>query len=165
MSVTAPWKNPFSARGNAAVTATMLAGALQSLTSWTSKIGWGHIVTADLGADDGGITTAVDVNDLSVSWDAVRGRRYEVTFDGMVGQNTNENGVYVAITDAANALVRAGSRTLSNAAVGEALKFSVEEQGLSGKITRKVRAQTLVGGIAVVLVPSRIQVHDVGPAV
>jgi len=155
----------------------MLAGSMQvyqgAAIGWTPpwNTSWGTIVKAEKTAVQGGITTIVDVTNMSVTWTAIAGRRYRTSiFATLAGQTVGDLiGGYM--TDAANVVKQRAffmAPTLSGAWWYAPFSVSVEETGLTGSVTRKFRLERNAGtgvGLGVypdVAAPSYILVEDMG---
>jgi hypothetical protein len=111
-------------------------------------------------------TAFIDVPSLSVSWTADPLRLYRTTVIGLSDQQTNAANQTVAITDAANAIIR---QTNQSAGINGFLSWNlpVTESGLSGVITRKARifSTGATGRIrASTPNPFTILVEDIGAA-
>lgn len=125
---------------------------------------------AQITANQTTITTTVDVTGLTVTFTAVAARRYQVLVQVEVSVDNVTAIPLVIITDAANTQKGRGVvSTLSATGSAHTLRFSVNETGLSGSTTRKVRASRAAGAGNVSIeagatFPAFICVTDIGPA-
>jgi hypothetical protein len=127
----------------------------------------GAVAYAQITASQGSIVgTAVDVTGLSVSWTASSSRTYRTTVH-LVASSTVQNDDFNAfITDAAGTQKQFHLNPYLDPSTSSGMEFSVVETGLSGTITRKVRAVRGAGTGTITLyaaatAPSFILVEDI----
>ena len=125
---------------------------------------------ASITADQGSITTETDVTGLTVTWTASTSRLYRISFAGQLSSSVNATDWgWIKVTDSSNnAKVDVAVDQLSSG-LGKPFHGSVFETGLSGSITRKLRAARLAGTgnisvRAATTSPAFILVEDIGPA-
>ena len=114
------------------------------------------------------ITTVVDITSLSVTWTADPSRRYKTSFICSLYSSVANDGPMIQVTDSSGATTFARGTVVppvSNA--GLTCVGSVIESGLSGSITRKVRASRAFGTGVVTFegntgFPAYILVEDIG---
>lgn len=90
------------------------------------------------------ITTVTDLTGLSVTWTAISGRRYRVTFKGEITGTVTNDLLVVYLTDGSNAQVARAvvhNPTITNAGYMNVVLPHIEPTTLSGSITRKVRIE------------------------
>jgi hypothetical protein len=128
---------------------------------------WGAVGTASKVTDTTLNTGLADVG-VSVTWTAVSGRLYKTSFHS-IARTTASGNIYVTavIADGSNnvkSYMRGGATTTD-------LRFSlngfVYESGLSGSVTRKVRADCSVSTAVIeagATYPMMLVVEDIGPA-
>ena len=135
----------------------------------------GVIAYTDKKTAQDGITTIVDVSGLSATWTAVSGRYYRTSVYVLIDTNWTSGEVrpVIYLTDGSNNQVQVKpepaiytSADYINVGVG----FSFVETGLSGSVTRKVRAETTGTGVGTIDVkgfaaaPAFLLVEDIGAA-
>ncbi len=130
----------------------------------------GYITGATNTTTQSGIasSTPTDLTGLSVTWDAVAGRRYRISGRVRCTQSTAVGVVEVSITTAANTIIDRDSMTLG---VNESASFNpwTIVTPSAGSVTYKMRVTTFSGGGTVGTTldaeqPSRIMVEDIGLA-
>lgn len=126
----------------------------------------GAIAGAQVTALQAGIGTAqTDLTGLSVTFNAVAGRRYRTTVSWLALNNTLTADIAAYISDGAN--TQKQQRTVTASANSNTAMYVVlEESGLSGPITRKARARVTDGTVnmnAAPTLPAFITVEDIGP--
>lgn len=119
-------------------------------------------------ASQGGITAETDVTGLSVTWTAIASRYYRTSFYANLFSTAADDNVIVKITDGAAAMRARGSVITRLASFGIVCQGEVIESGLSGSITRKLRALRNSGSGTVTVeatgtYPAFIIVEDIGP--
>lgn len=123
---------------------------------------------AQVTADQTGISTEADVTSLTITWTAVSTRRYRITGHLLVQQLTSTGAATAKITDGSGTEIqRIGHRASFAANDVDMWEGSSVETGLSGSITRKIRAATSAGTLSALASSSRpnyILVEDIGPA-
>jgi hypothetical protein len=101
------------------------------------------------GSSQTGITGLVDITGLSITYTAIASRLYKTTVVIPVNQVTSAAmNIFIPVTDAAGTAVRAATISLG-ASEYAVVSFTFVETGLSGTITRKVRASTSAGTLTV----------------
>lgn len=113
-----------------------------------SKLPRGWIGQGINSADQGSITTAVDVTGLSVAWTADPTRRYLVTavlqiFGTATGTAT------ITLVNAAGGLVHRKATSIPGASTSVIVTLINVETGLSGATTRKIQAAVSAGTLTV----------------
>jgi hypothetical protein len=116
-----------------------------------------------------GITTVVDLTSLTVTWNAVAGRRYRITVQTLPTSTVANDGVETSITTGAGSRVK-GSRTGPMATLGEPVSCDPVAYVVpgAGSQTYKARMQRSLGTGSITNNatsdnPSFICVEDVGP--
>jgi len=103
--------------------------------------GRGVVATATKTSGQGGITSVTDVTSLSVTFTAVTGRRYRLSFQGQVYSSVSGDTVQVQITDSTNAVQNFGIAFVSS---GYSYSLSIRVDAYvtpsAGSVTYKVRA-------------------------
>ena len=132
-----------------------------------NRLPWGIMGYAQATANQAGITTAVDLTGISVTFTAASTRYYRTTFYTFsVVQATSNSFPEIRITDGSNVQKQSGVFLL-NAGAQAPYSISVVETGLSGSITRKARATVPAGSMTVAASstsPMFIVVEDIGQA-
>ena len=128
---------------------------------------WGEVAYAEATAAQGSISAETDITGLSVTWDAVAGRTYEVLVRVPVFDVTSAGTAAVFINDGSGTRYGQGNVTLGS---GASTNFTVTSRYVassSGSVTRKARVIATGGGGVITSstnVPSYISVKDIGPA-
>jgi len=146
---------------------TFTAGAVLTAAQM-NRLPWGIVQYSEKTADQNGISTAVDITDLSVTWTADSSRYYRISFYlAPIRQNTSAGIVVPVIADGSNNTKVQANLTL---AAGDFGLVTIAEivTGLSGSITRKARIST-TGGTVDVLAATATEgnyliVEDLGQA-
>lgn len=130
----------------------------------------GYVTGATSTTTQSGITsgTYTDATGLSVTWDAVAGRRYKISAFLRCTQSTAVGAVEVLITTGANVQVHRDTMTLNTNDTGSFNPWTIVTPA-AGSVTYKVRFVTFSGGgtVATTLDATqmgRIMVEDIGPA-
>ncbi len=131
-----------------------------------NRLPWGVMGAASKTADQFTITAVADVTSLSVTFTANSTRIYRTTVQFLVNQQSNAGLVTARLTDGSNVQKQ---QWFQNIAVNEysVAQIHLYETGLSGSITRKVRAETSAGSVSVLAAatyPGVIIVEDIGQA-
>lgn len=137
-------------------------------TTWQPpwNLPWGRLGSASVTANQSGITSAVDLTSLTLTWTAVANRYYRVSWAGEVS-TTNADGVFVvALTDTAPSQAKRSTAALTSTSSMSFGDFHVLTSG-AGAITRKLRMSKIGGTGSVALVaasdnPAWILVEDIG---
>lgn len=130
-------------------------------------VAWGEVAYAGATTAQGSISAETDITGLSVTWDAVAGRKYEVVVRIPVFDVASAGTAAVLIKDGSGTLYGQGNMTLGS---GASTNFTVTSRYVassSGSVTRKARAIATGGGGTITSttnVPSFISVKDIGPA-
>lgn len=128
---------------------------------------WGEVAYAGATTAQGSISTETDITGLSVTWDSVAGRKYEILVRVPVFDVTSAGTAAVFINDGSGTRYGQGNTTLGS---GESANFTVTSRYVassSGSVTRKARVIATGGGGVITSstnVPSYISVKDIGPA-
>lgn len=112
------------------------------------------------------VTTTADLTGLSVTWTAVASRVYRTSFVIPDGYPTIASYPTVYITDGAGSQKMYCTNLLQAGEEDHWTGFYVES-GISGSVTRKIRAGTNSGSFVIALAtdrPASIVVEDIGPA-
>lgn len=137
--------------------------------SWTSLNGpRGYMGYAERTSNQTGITTMTDLTGLSVTWTAVTGRRYKVTFKVLVfstvanddanvwvrnGSSASLNAYGVRAVSTTHGIMVAGSHVLTGLSAGsQTVKLSLERAAGSGSVALAAASTH----------PSFILVEDIG---
>ena len=132
-----------------------------------NRLPWGIMGYASVTANQSGITTAVDVTGLTVTFTANSTRYYKTTvYTFSAQQNTAAGYGEIRITDGSNVQKQSGV-IYQLAGVQALMCISVVETGLSGSTIRKARALTTAGTLllaASATSPMFIVVEDIGQA-
>lgn len=123
---------------------TALETDVAALETLTSALPLGEVGYAEKTANQGPITTIVDVSGLSVTWTASSDREYLLTATSFVLGSTLDDIVNLSITDSSNNPVN--SSQIRIATTGS-IKATAEARitGVSGSVTYKVRAAVVAG--------------------
>lgn len=146
--------------------------AYSSLKPWA--VAWGELDHDELSADSSSASTTFIDSGLSVTWDAIAGRRYRITAEVTVIGSTSSQLVELAITNAANTTQRS---IVFGGAGGvywypEVLTCELDA-GATGALTYKLRHRANNTGTCIIrgaysvpptLVHSNMRVEDIGPA-
>jgi len=132
-----------------------------------NRLPWGIVAYAEKTDNQTGITTAADVTSITATWTAVSSRYYRTTIycDDLL-QNTSNSQSRFLITDSSNVQKQKGFYFMLATEINS-ISISVIETGLSGSITRKLRASTDAGSLTInasATSPSYIVVEDLGQA-
>ena len=128
---------------------------------------WGEVAYAGATTAQGSISAETDITGLSVTWDAVAGRKYEILVRVPVFDVTSAGTAAVFINDGSGTRYGQGNVTLG---AGESTNFTVTSRYVassSGSVTRKARVIATGGGGVITSstnVPSYISVKDIGPS-
>lgn len=101
--------------------------------------GRGVVATATKTSQQGSITSVTDVTSLSVTFTAVTGRRYRLSFQGQVYSSGSGDTVQVQITDSTNAVQNFGI-ALANSGYSKSIRVDAYVTPSAGSVTYKVRA-------------------------
>lgn len=101
--------------------------------------GRGVVATATKTSQQGSITSVTDVTSLSVTFTAVTGRRYRLSFQGQVFSSSSGDTVQVQITDSTNAVQNFGI-ALANSGYSKSISVDAYVTPSAGSVTYKVRA-------------------------
>lgn len=101
--------------------------------------GRGVVATATKTSGQGSITSVTDVTSLSVTFTAVTGRRYRLSFQGQVYSNVSGDTVQVQITDSTNAVQNFGI-ALASSGYSMSIRVDAYVTPSAGSVTYKVRA-------------------------
>lgn len=127
---------------------------------------WGEVAYAAATAASAGYTSESDISGVSVTWDAVDGRLYEVLVRVPVADSTSAGTLATMITDSSNTRYGQGNHSI---AAGGSANFTVTARvvGAGASVTRKARFISTGGSgtlTATANVPVYISVRDLGPA-
>jgi len=129
---------------------------------------WGQVGYVSKTSDTNLTTTTVDITGLSITWTAISGRIYKISFD-TIARTSAAGNIYInaTVTDSSNTI----KKYFRNGASSTDFRFSLSgflyETGLSGSTTRKMRSDCsastamLEAGAAY---PTQFIVEDIGPA-
>ena len=112
------------------------------------------------------ITTVTDVTGVTVTFNAVSGRRYKTTLN-LEFYNTVANSLTdIFLCDAANSSLRGWTVQIKDANLQTPYFLNWVESGLSGSVTRKLRMARGFGSSANIVTFSsqQITIEDIGPA-
>lgn len=101
--------------------------------------GRGVVATATKTSGQGSITSVTDVTSLSVTFTAVTGRRYRLSFQGQVYSSVSGDTVQVQITDSTNAVQNFGI-ALASSGYSMSIRIDAYVTPSAGSVTYKVRA-------------------------
>ena len=144
------------------------AADLNALPGGVSAGGYARVT-----ADQGTFTTVTDLTSLTVTWTAVSSRLYRTSFYACLTSTIAGDELAVLVTDGSNVQKAIDEKIQRALDIGQdnftVLTGSVVETGLSGSMTRKLRALRTTGTGAVTLEasatgPAYIVVEDIGPA-
>lgn len=129
----------------------------------------GIVGYAQVTANQTPITSIVDLTGLTVTWTADSARRYKITGSVMLQSNVASDSSRVTFADGSNNIVQLSQVQFVGANVPLSCERSVIQSGLSGSVTRKLRAarQNGTGNVTMVAaatIPAFILVEDIGPA-
>lgn len=145
---------------------TFSAGAILTAAQM-NRLPWGIVGYASKTTSQTGILAEADVTGLSVTWTAVSTRYYRTSvFIPYVAQATSAGYPAVKITDGSNSLKQSGTFLFDAGQIAPA-SVSFVETGISGSVTRKIRATTNAGTMEVTCAatyPAFILVEDLGQA-
>lgn len=130
---------------------------------------WGHVGSAAVTTDNGGITSLVDLAGLSVTFTAVAGRRYKITLDAYLNSSAGGDISSLVIANGG------GTQLQSSQAYMPATGVSVRQVAMvtatpgAGSTTYKARASRAIGSGTLALAagatyPAVIVVEDIGPS-
>lgn len=132
-----------------------------------NRLPWGIVAYAEKTASQTGITTAADVTSLTATWTAISSRYYRTTiYCAELFQNTSNSQGRFFVTDLSRVQKQVGFNFMLATQIGS-IAISVIETGLSGSITRKLRASTDAGSLTInasATSPAYIVVEDLGQA-
>ncbi len=130
------------------------------------NVAWGEVAYAQITSNPSGVTSEADVSGLSVTWTAIAGRKYRTTFFcGRSSVDQNAQAVF-RISDGSNTLKQQSIQNVSSGVIFETF-LSFRETGLSGSVTRKIRASASAGTMTInagSTFPVFILVEDIGPS-
>jgi hypothetical protein len=144
----------------------------RNATSWRKGPGWnapwGVVGVGIKTSNQTGITTAVDISQLSVTWTAVANRYYRTSVIIPVwSQNVSPGIVNLTITDATPTTKQSINLQAAGATDVNIQGFVIESNIAAGSTTRKVRMLT-TGGSGTITANSNnaptIIVEDIGPS-
>jgi hypothetical protein len=131
---------------------------------------WGMVAAPKiLAAPATNITTIIDLSGMSITWNALTGRHYEVGFSGCGHSSVGGDFYSLVIADQANVLkFQRHVYTVTNA-LGAFIHGSFIESPIQGPVTRKLRAQRasgtgLVSIFGAAAEPTTLWVRDIGSA-
>jgi hypothetical protein len=130
---------------------------------------WGYVAEATFATSTGYITTAQDI--LSITFNAVAGRRYRYTASGLLVSNASGSSVTL-FADASNTALREFFAYYSSSSNNYVTGFIdyIETAASTGSLTRKIRHETSTPGVLYYGASTRdsiawkIRVEDIGPA-
>lgn len=161
------------ARVAVAASATSITNAnitdlrVRAYTNGHWNTAWGEVAYAGATTSQGSISAETDITGLSVTWDAVADRKYEILVRVPVFDVTSAGTAAVFINDGSGTRYGQGNVTLG---AGESTNFTVTSRYVassSGSVTRKARVIATGGGGVITSstdVPSYISVKDIGPS-
>lgn len=118
-------------------------------------------------ANQSGISAAVDLTGLSISWTADATRTYKLTVCiPYIEQVTTSSFPVIMFTDSANNVKAQITQYLAAGAFGSGITLVSWETGLSGATTRKVRGYVIAGTFTIgasATQPMSFMVEDIGP--
>lgn len=143
------------------------SAGLGSGQEWNTA--WGIVPGgfASIAANQAGITAAADITGLTVTFNAIPGRTYKITAAVRCLNSTADAVNVITCTDSTPTTKREWRYFATSTTNGHDYVGEYKETGLSGSITRKLRAQALTGSLTIVAsatVISSIQVEDIGPS-
>ena len=145
---------------NDAFTAGQILTALEM-----NNLPFGRCGSASATADQTGISSAVDLTSLTVTWTAVSSRYYRTTlYLPVLTQNATAGYVIGRITDGSATLKQAANHLAQTGDQFQMIVMTIET-GLSGSTTRKGRLSTSAGTVDLTLgasSPAWIAVEDIG---
>lgn len=109
-------------------------------------------------------TTLADVTGMTVTWTAVANRLYRVTFEGMIGNNSNSQNQYIFANSANTQLDQTFQENLANQF--QVVNYQYLFLGSAGSTTVKLRAVAQAGTLTFYGTGTRsmsIVVEDLGP--
>jgi hypothetical protein len=130
---------------------------------WESP--WGVISVATHTADQTGISSVVDITDLSITFTAVANRRYRITGDIQCASRANGNTVTAFIRDGSSTIVNQRGETTEN---GYSFPLHVETYVTpsAGSATYKLSLNCSTGTADVLAAPTKpavLMIEDIGP--
>lgn len=131
-----------------------------------NRLPWGVIGVAQVTSPQTGITAVADVTGLTITWTASSSRIYKISFHILVQKVSAAGLVWLRLTDSSNVQKASSLQTLSAADYGQG-SLVYYETGLSGSVTRKVRAEASAGSVtadAAANTPMVFMVEDIGQA-
>lgn len=138
-------------------------------TGWKPpwNLPWGYVGRAAITANSGAITTVADTG-LSVTFNAVAGRRYRAEWRADFNQSVGTDLATAYLTDGAGGGI---ARELRACRVGDnygTFAGHAVLSGLSGSTTLKLRAECSGGGNLIVVAgsifPAELVITDIGPS-
>jgi hypothetical protein len=114
-------------------------------------------------------TTEADVTGLTVTWTAVTGRLYRITFNGWVANVATAQEITMYIKTGANVFTQTATLNLGSAA-NDSFSISTVLTGLTGTQTYKARAKASAANGAVLVASTGNEaaavftVEDIGPS-
>lgn len=131
---------------------------------WNAALG--EVAYAAATASSAGYTSESDISGVSVTWDAVDGRLYEVLVRVPLADSVSAGTLATMITDSSNTRYGQGNHSI---AAGGSANFTVTARvvGAGASVTRKARFISTGGSCtltATANVPVYISVRDIGPA-
>lgn len=139
-------------------------------TAWRKpwNLPWGAVAAASntSGTNQTGITAEADVTSMSVTWTAVSNRRYKISYSLGYANDTADVSTTIKVTDGSNVAKHATRNRVSiGGGNGDHLSTFYFETGLSGSVTRKIRALATSGisQIRFADTDGYMLVEDVGP--
>lgn len=131
---------------------------------------WGRIADAQVTANQGSITTIVDLTSATVTFTALANRRYHIYAQCLPQSTVADDSVSLSITDGSNnVLNRQDSGAIHTATTPTQLQCQALVNPGAGSVTYKLRMNRAAGSgtvtnNAVATIPTFIIVEDIGPA-
>jgi hypothetical protein len=140
----------------------LTADVASDITAAVAATAWGEVGYAAVTSGSVMASSATDVSGLTVTWTAVASRRYRTTV--FISSIFTGSACTIYLTDSSNNIKqRANHGQTGSWPTG----LSFVESGISGSVTRKVRASSTPAGDQIhadATYPAFILVEDIGPA-
>lgn len=130
---------------------------------------WGHVGSASVTTDNGGITSLVDLAGLSVTFTAVAGRRYRVVLDAFLNSSVGGDISSLVIATGGGAQIQSSQAYMPASGVSVRQQAVITVTPSAGSVTYKARASRAMGSGTLALAagatyPAVMVVEDIGPA-
>jgi hypothetical protein len=147
------------------ITNSQITSARTLARPWNSA--WGVVGSSSKTSSQAGITTTVDISDMSAVFTAVAGRRYRTTVAiGAVAQVSAPGYITLAVADSSNNAKGSSVKLAATAAEDHLYLMTLESDIPAGSQTRKARVSTSGGTLTIntsLSFPGNIVVEDIGP--